>query len=139
MQTFLPYADYAKSAQVLDMKRLGKQRVESYQILRNLAGISNGTGWSNHPAVKMWRGHGLELISYNIAICEEWISRGYNDTVLGKTISLAKYFKGQNSTPTLLGNSAFHRSHQSNLVRKLPEHYKKYFPNVPNSLPYIWE
>ena len=33
MQTFLPYADFAQSAKVLDMKRLGKQRVEVLQLL----------------------------------------------------------------------------------------------------------
>ena len=32
MQTFLPYANYTKSAQVLDDKRLGKQRVEALLI-----------------------------------------------------------------------------------------------------------
>ena len=34
MQTFLPYPDFARSARCLDNRRLGKQRVESYQILR---------------------------------------------------------------------------------------------------------
>jgi hypothetical protein len=36
MQTFLPYPDFAKSAAVLDNKRLGKQRVECLQILTAL-------------------------------------------------------------------------------------------------------
>ncbi|MDQ1681515.1 MAG: hypothetical protein QOH99_56, partial [Frankiaceae bacterium] len=34
MQTFLPYADFGASARVLDDRRLGKQRVETLQILR---------------------------------------------------------------------------------------------------------
>ena len=33
---------------------------------------------------------------------------------------------------------AFHRSHQAALVRKLPEHYRRLFPDVPDDLPYIW-
>ena len=33
MQTFLPYPDFARSARVLDRKRLGKQRVETLQVL----------------------------------------------------------------------------------------------------------
>ena len=33
MQTFLPYPDFVKSAQCLDYRRLGKQRVEAKQIL----------------------------------------------------------------------------------------------------------
>ena len=34
MQTFLPYADFARCAAVLDPRRLGKQRVEVLQIMR---------------------------------------------------------------------------------------------------------
>jgi len=33
MQTFLPYPDFLQSLQSLDNKRLGKQRVETFQIL----------------------------------------------------------------------------------------------------------
>ena len=36
MQTFLPFADFAASAAVLDDRRLGKQRVETLQVLRAL-------------------------------------------------------------------------------------------------------
>ena len=35
MQTFLPYPDFHESAKVLDMKRLGKQRVEVLQLLNS--------------------------------------------------------------------------------------------------------
>ena len=34
MQTFLPHADFDRSAEVLDLRRLGKQRVEVIQIVR---------------------------------------------------------------------------------------------------------
>lgn len=37
-----------------------------------------------------------------------------------------------------LGNNAFHLSHRSNLIRKLPSHYGPLWPNVPDNLPYIW-
>ncbi|HEY4386986.1 MAG TPA: pyrimidine dimer DNA glycosylase/endonuclease V, partial [Ktedonobacteraceae bacterium] len=33
MQTFLPCADFAESARILDNRRLSKQRVEGQQIL----------------------------------------------------------------------------------------------------------
>lgn len=36
MQTFVPFPDFARSAAVLDDKRLGKQRVEVLQIVRAL-------------------------------------------------------------------------------------------------------
>ena len=54
MQTFLPVADFAESARLLDSPRLGKQRVETLQILRALE--LPDYGWANHPAVLMWRG-----------------------------------------------------------------------------------
>ena len=49
MQTFLPYASFIKSAQCLDDKRLGKQRVECLQILKAIKDVNYG--WRNHPAV----------------------------------------------------------------------------------------
>jgi hypothetical protein len=36
MQTFLPYPDFGATAAVLDARRLGKQRVETVQVLRAL-------------------------------------------------------------------------------------------------------
>jgi hypothetical protein len=49
VQTFLPYADFRRSAEVLDPKRLGKQRVECLQVLRGLTVPTYG--WRHHPAV----------------------------------------------------------------------------------------
>lgn len=133
MQTFLPYADFAESAKCLDRQRLGKQRVEVMQLLKALAGET--TGWANHPACKMWRGSEHHLADYGIAICDEWLSRGYNDSCRDKIIELAKKFPA-GRVPSWFGDEAFHRSHQSNLIRKDPAHYV--FPGVPNDLPYIW-
>lgn len=39
MQTFLPYSSFKRSAAVLDNKRLGKQRVETLQVMQGLAGM----------------------------------------------------------------------------------------------------
>lgn len=36
VQTFLPYEDFDKTASVLDRSRLGKQRVETLQLLKAL-------------------------------------------------------------------------------------------------------
>ena len=49
VQTFLPYADFERSARSLDQRRLGKQRVE---CLQGAAGLTvPGYGWRHHPAV----------------------------------------------------------------------------------------
>jgi len=136
VQTFLPYKNFAKCAQALDRQRLGKQRVEAMQILKACAG-EYSKGWLKHPAVLMWKGHEHTLVEYGVAICDEWLSRGYKDTCRDKIINLGKQFK--NSTyPGWLGNKEFHTSHQSNLIRKKPEHYSDIFPGVINDLEYVW-
>lgn len=130
MQTFLPYSDFTLTAKCLDNKRLGKQRVEAYQILKTLRGESKG--WANHPAVKMWRGYESALALYMNACITEWIARGYKNTMKIEAVSEPVAF------PPWLGDDSFHRSHQSNLVRKNAEHYSPKFPQVPNDLPYVW-
>jgi hypothetical protein len=128
MQTFLPYADFAASAAALDRQRLGKQRVEVLQLLKG--------SWPNHPASKMWRGHRLALVQYGLAVCAEWRRRGYADTC---TTKIAAFIPPADmGLPSWLGDPAFHLSHRSNLVRKLPEHYGPMFPGVPANLPYVW-
>jgi hypothetical protein len=139
MQTFLPYADFQKSAKVLDYRRLNKQGVEAYQILRSLLGES--TGWTNHPAVKMWRGYEDALLEYALIMRNEWIGRNYRDSLLTKLMELMiKYNLNISSPkyPKFLGNEEFHRSHRSNLTRKLPAHYSQFW-DEPDNLPYIWE
>lgn len=134
MQTFLPYPNFTESARCLDRLRLGKQRVEAIQILRTLQGRS--AGWANHPAVLMWKGYESALALYGWTICDEWRNRGYVDNCQPEF--RANLSDAQTICPSWLGNVEFHHSHQSNLVRKLPEHYSPLFPNVPNNLPYIW-
>ena len=138
MQTFLPYPDFVKSAQCLDNKRLGKQRVECLQILRTLAGITKG--WQNHPAVKMWKGREHNLILYGMAMCREWIERGFKDTCYDKISSFYKLFNGKYiyANPHFIGNEEFHNSHRSNLLRKDKEYYSKFKWDVPDNLPYVW-
>ena len=87
MQTFMPSLDYEETARVLDNKRLNKQALEGWQILMNLLELDpQGNhrapkGWSNHPAVKMWRGHENSLHAYIQAMVREWKRRGYNTTI----------------------------------------------------------
>jgi hypothetical protein len=116
---------------------LGKQRVETFQILKALRDESNG--WRNHPATRMWDGYEDGLALYGTAICEEWIGRGYKDTMLERFTSvLPPYNRKYIEMPWWLGDEDFHISHQSNLVRKMPEFYEPQFPGVPNDLPYVW-
>lgn len=77
MQTFLPYPDFTASGLVLDQKRLGKQRVETIQVLRGLT--QPGYGWRHHPAVKMWAGYEEALVRYGLDFCTVWCATGRAD------------------------------------------------------------
>ena len=129
MQTFLPYPNFQKSLRTLDYRRLGKQRVEAYQIIR---AIKYGGGWRNHPTVKMWRGHVNALkLYYNLCI-DEWIRRGYQNRMEKMKI------RGRISYPVWLGRKDFHAAHRSNLLRKDLEFYSRYGWMEPPNLPYLW-
>lgn len=93
MQTFLTSFSYKDTAKTLDNLRLNKQALEGWQILMNLLALDPAgnhrepKGWSNHPAVKMWRGHEMELAKYILAMVDEWITRGYKSTIGDKVVA----------------------------------------------------
>lgn len=137
MQTFLPYPDFKQSAQTLDWKRLGKQRVEGMQLLKAILGVKklDGNfykGWQNHPATKMWLSYPDALKVYTNSMINEWIRRGYKN-------NMQLYKVPRNYTmPDWLGNEYFHASHRSNLLRKDFNYYSQYGWQEQNDLPYIW-
>ncbi|MCY1142053.1 MSMEG_6728 family protein [Actinoplanes sp. Pm04-4] len=146
MQTFLPYADFLASAKVLDQKRLGKQRVETVQVLRGLT--TPGYGWRHHPAVKMWRGYEEGLVRYGLDVVAVWTATGRADTTAatlitdwgaGPEVRTQEALEKLGELPPWLGDEDVHRSHQSALLRKDPETYRPLFgPHVPDDLPYVW-
>lgn len=136
MQTFLPYKSFEASAKSLDMKRLGKQRVETLQLLNSITGKTQGRGWTNHPCRAMWSKHVPALVEYGLIICREWLSRGYKDTCYDKIAAFGVVKSPE--MPWWLGNDIFHTSHQANLVRKKPEFYRQLWPTVDSSIPYQW-
>jgi len=137
MQTFLPYPNFVRSLACLDYRRLGKQRVEAAQLIKTMdliktQGSSEGIGWANHPATKMWTGYeGYLKLYYNLA-CQLWMNRKFKQNM--PLYFIIHYGK----KPPWLGNKAFHLSHQSNLLRKNFEFYKQYNWSVSPNLDYIW-
>ena len=131
MQTFLPYESFTKTAQVLDWRRLGKQRVEGMQIIKAIEN-PNPQGWKNHPIVKMWTPYVPALKQYTNIIITEWIARGYNNNMLHEVID------GDIEYPHWLGNDLFHSSHRANLLRKDSEFYSKYMWTEDCTNPYCW-
>lgn len=136
MQTFLPLEGFRASAVVLDRQRLGKQRVETMQLLNALL---DGGGWSNHPAARMWRGYEGALLVYGLEICASWTSRGYKDTCYDKLVAIGQAHDLRDPTPPpWVGDPGFHASHRSNLLRKDPAWYRQFGWDEPDDLPYVW-
>jgi hypothetical protein len=135
VNTFLPFADFKKCAEVLDDKRLGKQRVEAKQIINIITDATGTKGWRRHPAVLMWYGYSQALKSYYNTMIDEWTRRGFvNHMPKYKVPSVVK-------VPWFIGNKSFHTSHQANLVRKNAPHYKGKFGAIPSKYikyTYIW-
>jgi hypothetical protein len=148
MQTFLPVADFAGSARLLDSPRLGKQRVETLQILRAIE--LPDYGWANHPAVLMWRGRTPALVAYGLSMARIWRERGFADTTEVQIGEFAPHVVGvpqpalaaAGLLPSWLGDEELHRSHRSNLIAKDPDFYRPRFTELfgpePDDLPYLW-
>ena len=130
MQPFLPYKDFEKSIKCLDYKRLGKQRVEAYQLL--CAKFIPGYGWKNHPCYKMWHNYPDALRLYMNLCITEWIDRGYNNTMKFASVPKKVIY------PNWLGDERVHSSHRSNLLFKDYNYYKRFNWKEPNNLAYYW-
>ena len=139
MQTLLPYQKFNQSARVLDDELLGKQRVETMQIMHALVrlqvrnDIRGGViPWARHPATLMWQGFEGALLDYQEAICKEWIRRGFKDPTLAKTrefylrLAGSGVEAGSNIKPWWLGLKRFHSVHRANLLRENPEWYTQW-------------
>jgi hypothetical protein len=78
-----------------------------------------------------------------------WTKRGFGDSCAATIKSdlaaagvteIRSYssLAAEDRLPPWLFDSALQRSHQSALVRKDPEHYQRFFPDVPPDLDYVW-
>jgi hypothetical protein len=130
MQTFVPYESFRESASALDSKRLNKQILEGYQILKVLGNPDPKAAWRNHPAVKMWRQHEHGLFSYLQAMIKEAKLRGIKTD---KNEANILWVRDQNLKQWGGGMPSWYNdkdkllritnSHKANLYRKDPEYY----------------
>lgn len=142
MQTFLPFKDFHKSAQSLDNKRLNKQVLEGYQILKVLSNQDPNAAWRNHPAVKMWRGHEGQLWLYIMAMVKEANNRGIktdkNVENLNALHSEYKNFWGYKKPKWFTDPFVMDRltiTHKANLYKKDPVYYFDFYDSVVVSEP----
>ena len=81
----------------------------------------------------MWKGYEEALLLYKNKMIEEWILRGYNNTM--DMIGLSDNIE----MPRWLGNSKLHASHRSNLLRKDYEYYSKFNWEESDDMEYYWD
>lgn len=119
MQTFLPYSDFTSIARCLDNKRLNKQILECDVLIDLREGVKDNS-WKNHPAYRMWFDYPNTLIHYRNVMLKEWMDRGKNSNRKFRTYYSPIIY------PDFLYDLRVIQSHRSNLLRKLPEHYKQF-------------
>lgn len=141
MQTFLVDPSFGETARLLDNRRLGKQRVEAYQIYLALQPNSNSR-WKNHPAVKMWKGYEYELLLYCWTMCREWVlARGFKDSIIDKINPIMQKMESMRiywpETP-LRYNLEFQSRHRAALLAKDPAHYGKFGWIETPKIDYLW-
>lgn len=131
--TFVPHWDIDEIARTLDYKRLGKQRVEAFQIYKIVTNQNKGNGWVNHPAVRAWRGYPCALAMYTNAMIKEWVRRGYRNTMV-----FLPHCKHPKFPPWWGTNEGVIMSHRASLNRKLPSFYT--FENLGEyeTKGYVW-
>lgn len=149
MQTFVPFDDFDKSAQVLDSKRLNKQLLEGRQIYGILASGKRTGAWVNHPAVNMWRNYDMSLFNYLYAIKDECDYRGIkteNNWNAILDIHEKNWYRGNNVVmPPWWGDDRVHLSHQGRLYEKSPDEYMEFYTTYSlgwktccNKCTYFW-
>jgi len=133
VQTFMPAKDFNVSATILDSRRLNKQVLECYQILKVLSGFSESGAWRNHPAVLMWKGAENFLFTYAMAMIREADRRNIKTDKNKSNINLLRSVAGKSwgmSIPSWYQNPATLKrilaTHKSNLYLKDPEYYHEF-------------
>ena len=143
MQLFLPWPDFAWSAECLDDETLREQRIVVQQIMHHLL-IDGGGEVSEEPSLTVWEGYERALLAYQQALCHEWSSvRGHEDEIWDFTRSMfLDIVVDPMATPLIpppwIGNVDFHISHQSALLRRNEAYYRPQFPGIRNDHAYVW-
>jgi hypothetical protein len=150
VNTFLVHSDYALSARFLDLRRLGKQRLEAHHMIQVLLGEKKS--WINHPATKAWSNHMISLKHYFNCIVREWIRRGCKNSYalydLGDESSLSDVAPPWTKSPRIhysmmaqlqLKDPTFYNV--PSLKEKIPPHLLQYFESMPSEYlryGYVW-
>lgn len=136
MNTFVPVTDFNEIAELLDDRRLNRQRTDITALLRKLM-IEESD--DDHALVKMWRGNERFLCRFGVAVCMEHQARGNAGQTAEKILEYRGNFDPETDVaPEWWGDEAVHDSHKSYLVRQQPSHYRQFWPEIADDLPMIY-
>lgn len=132
MQTFLPFSDFKRSAEVLDKKRCWKQVVEAKGMLTVLSGIKPSR-YTNHAALRQWKGYDNALkLYYNIFLDHclkvHKIKTKLDFLIVDEPVIL----------PPWIGYEPLHSSHRRRLLEKNIEFYSQFNWEEKPGGGYIW-
>ncbi len=140
MQTWHPFPDYGTTAAVLHLDQLRIQRSDTLKIM---TALMIGRGETGHPATRIWRRYEWSLLEYQYSICLEWLRRDQHDrhNILVQTEDM--YYSNiewvePGVSPAWLMDGRLHMSHQSNLIRLRPDHYRSYFDPITDNFEMYW-
>jgi hypothetical protein len=138
MQIFLPFPDFEKSCASLDTIRLGKQRVEAFQIWKAL---TSKTKWSNHVCTRMWKDNIVALRSFIVICCRIYSQRKTKSGKFCQNTKMDQHIQENDLVvkpnelivlPKWFGDDKFHDSHKAMLYYKGVENTKNgLFPTNP--------
>lgn len=125
MQTFITYRSFEDTAKSLDNKRLGKQRLEATQILKCLEWYNSdrtdkAPSYRRHPGILQWVGYDIALKHYLKAMCDEWISRGFKNTIdteISNDDPVFPWWFGEEYFPSFI------KTHRNRLMQKDLDYY----------------
>lgn len=126
MQIFLPFPDFEQSCNALDTFRLGKQRIEAFQIWKAVTSQSK-KGWANHVVTRMWKDYLVALRKYLVICCRVYGSRKTKKGKFCQNTKMLEHIKENNLEvqehetvvmPPWIGDAQFHDSHKAMLYHK---------------------
>ena len=135
MHTYHPQLGYAKTARMLDDRRLEKQIETAYSIL---VAIDNR---EDTPEARMWTGYQRALCLYGLMMANEWrIGRGHACGYVRFFSETDDELKAAGMTagrPPWNNDKNICRAHRALIVRRTPA-FEKYWTNNPNDMPMLW-
>lgn len=146
--TLLPYGSFRESAKVLSKWHLKIMVPNSLEVLNILHEVGKVQPEQRNSRIAlMWRGHEVLLCEWVLEVLETIERRGIDmpRIAFDKAKESAEWHMDCASSgafnmhmPWWMGEMRFHIPIQSLLLRMDPNHYRQFFPAVPNDLEVFW-